>query len=151
MMSITHAVSGAYIASVLPNPLLYVPLALACHYAQDFIPHWDFGTGIKKGVRSIKATFMFALIDLIIAALLIMIFWQQTPFDFNIHIWMGAFAGIFPDLMEAPTTFLGMKMKFLRPLAHLHDVVHHSTTSIAWGILPQLLIIVTVGYLALLG
>lgn len=144
-MTVSHAVSGAFIASALPNPLLYIPVALACHYAQDSIYHWDFGTGMTKaGTRSIKQTFILAALDALLGIALIALIWQQTPLDFNIHIWLGAFFCILPDLMEMPHLFFKKDFLLTRPLERWHDFIHRSTSNIFLGILPQIIIVLLI-------
>lgn len=41
MTAINHAVTGALIAVVVPNPLLAIPLALVSHLALDALPHFS--------------------------------------------------------------------------------------------------------------
>ncbi len=42
MTLLTHAVIGAAVASVSPNPLAAFFLAWLSHYCADAIPHWDY-------------------------------------------------------------------------------------------------------------
>jgi hypothetical protein len=145
MMTVSHAVSGAFIAAALPNPLLYIPLCLACHYAEDFVYHWDIGTGMhKEGARGLKITFLLALFDALLAIALVAIFWRQTPWHFDLNIWFGAFFAILPDLIELPHIFLGKDFKILRLPEKWHDFVHRSTPNIWLGLLPQVIVILSI-------
>lgn len=49
MTGFNHGMTGAAIALTVRQPVLAVPLAFASHYAQDIVPHWDYGTGRKDG------------------------------------------------------------------------------------------------------
>ncbi|MBP7768684.1 hypothetical protein KA082_02515, partial [Candidatus Woesebacteria bacterium] len=71
MLSIPHALTGAFIASKFSNPLIYIPAAIAAHYLQDWIPHWDVGTGLSKGTRKRSTAIMLELVDLAITGALI--------------------------------------------------------------------------------
>ena len=73
MLSVSHAATGAFIASKLPHPALYIPLTLAAHYLQDWIPHWDVGTGLSNGTRSKRTAMILEIFDL--AASVGLIYW----------------------------------------------------------------------------
>jgi len=68
MLSIAHSATGAIIAAKVQNPFLYVPIVLALHYLQDFIPHWDVGTGLTNGSRKRIHAFFLEWIDLVLSA-----------------------------------------------------------------------------------
>lgn len=40
MFVTSHLLTGAAIGSVVPNPLLTIPLAFVSHFAMDALPHW---------------------------------------------------------------------------------------------------------------
>ena len=64
MLSIPHTLTGAFIASKLPHPALYIPLTVSMHYLQDWIPHWDVGTGLSSGKRKRTTAIFLELFDL---------------------------------------------------------------------------------------
>jgi hypothetical protein len=140
MLSISHSLTGALIASKLPHPLLYVPLTLACHYLQDWIPHWDVGTGLSNGKRKRSTAIALEIVELVISVILIYFFWKDTDVSIMLHIWAGAFTGLVPDFLEAPRNFLKWEPKFLKPLNEFHNQFHHSTPIIWLGLLPQVLL-----------
>ncbi len=144
MLSIPHTLTGAFIASKLPNPLLYVPLMLAMHYLQDWIPHWDVGTGLSNGKRRRGTAIFLELIELVISAFLIYRFFQHQPQAIQPHIWLGALTGIIPDLLEAPRNFLRWEPAFLKPLNEFHGKFHHSTPVIWFGLLPQIVVVLLI-------
>ncbi len=147
MLSISHALTGAFIASKLPHPALYIPLTLATHYLEDWIPHWDVGTGLSSGMRKIKTAFLLELIDLAISIVVVYLFWQAGQTKIQYHVWIGAFTSLIPDFLEAPRNFLEWEPFFLKPFNKFHSCFHHSVTNKVLGLTPQ---IVTVGLILLL-
>ena len=143
MLSVTHATAGAYIATLFPNPLIYIPAGVALHYLGDSVPHWD--AGVLPHHRSRTALIIAGSIDLLLAGLLVFFLFQKTiPHSWagiNYHAWFGAGAGILPDVIEIPHSIFGLQPKFLQPFFKIHNRVHRKTTNFIWGIIPQILII----------
>jgi hypothetical protein len=144
MLSISHSITGAFIASKLPHPGLYVPLTLAAHYFQDWIPHWDVGTGLSNGKRKRKSAVVMELIELVIAATLIYFFWQRGQAQIQWHIWIAAFVGLIPDFLEAPRNFLKWEPNWLKPINAFHNLFHHSTLNKYVGLTPQIILVAAV-------
>lgn len=150
MLSISHAVTGAFIAVKVGNPALAIPLILLSHYLEDAIPHWDAGTGLGSGQKSRHAAFIHGSIDLVLAGILIFVFFSPhitLPLDpkssllISTPLW-GAFAGLFPDFLEAPRNFLKYEPWFLKPLNRFHHSFHHSIPRTLDGLAPQILLLV---------
>lgn len=145
MLSIPHALTGAFIASKFSNPLIYIPITLACHYIQDWIPHWDVGTGLSKGKRKRSTAFALELVDLAITVALIYWFWNDRASDSTYyHIWFGAFIGLLPDFMEAPRNFLKWEPFFFKPFNDLHGKFHHSIPNMWLGLAPQFIVVIAI-------
>lgn len=144
MLSIPHTLTGAFVASQLPNPLLYVPITLGMHYLQDWIPHWDVGTGLSSGKRKRSTAILLELVDLAVSACLIYLFFGDLSSDLQAHIWIGALMGIMPDLLESPRNFLKWEPWFLKPLNEFHGKFHHSTPRMLVGLAPQVVVVVTI-------
>ena len=144
MLSISHSVTGAFIATKLPNPLLYIPLIFASHYLEDWIPHWDVGAGLSTGKRKRSTAIILEIVELSISAGLIYWFWQHGSSQLNVNAWAGAFTGLVPDFLEAPRNFLGWEPKIIQPLNKLHGMFHHSTLNIPFGLAPQFLVVAVV-------
>lgn len=143
MLSISHALTGAFIAHNLPEPYLFVPLALLSHYFLDHIYHFDAGVGIKNGKRKLTTTFFLASADLLLALILVAVLWKQSPTNFSWQIWLGAFFGVLSDLLEIPQTIFRQTwhLKLLQPFYSWHDKFHRSTTNVFWGLLPQFILV----------
>ena len=166
MLSVAHGLTGAYFASLVPDqPLIYIPAAIAFHFLEDAVPHWDFGTGMRSGKKSKLLAYSLEIFDLILMAALIFLLWQHSladPFysppwtayfwqQIDWPIWLGALAGIVVDLLEFPHSALGLNLPFLKPLHDFHHRIHQSTTNIFFGLLPQVLVIISIIYLVILG
>jgi hypothetical protein len=147
MLSIPHSLTGAYIASQIPHPIIYTPLAIGSHYLGDWIPHWDFGTGLSLGKRKKSTAIFLEIIELIISFTLIYFFFQKGIQQIQWHIWTGALLGILPDLLDAPRNFLKIRFKLLDPIYDLHHFFHHSTPHIFFGLLPQIIVVAAIYFL----
>lgn len=147
MLSIPHALTGAFIASKLPNPLLYIPLTVAMHYLEDWIPHWDVGTGLTSGKRKRSTAILLELVELVATIALIYFFFKNSAVELQTHIWLGALVGISPDLVEAPRNFLRWEPWFIKPFNDLHGLFHHSTHNKIIGLLPQVVVVLVIWFL----
>lgn len=147
MLSIPHSLTGALIATKLPHPLLYIPLAFGFHYLQDWIPHWDVGTGLSSGKRKRSTAIILELVELVITFGLLFYFFQKGQTTIQYHMWFGALAGITPDFIEAPRNFLKWEPWFIKPLNRVHGYFHHSTPNIVVGLLPQVVFVVVIWFL----
>lgn len=151
MLSISHAATGAFIATKLGNPYLAIPLILLSHYLEDAVPHWDAGTGLGSGKKTRRAAFIHGVIDLVIAGLIVLAFYPSVIHDvqyltFSVlslaPIW-GAFAGLLPDFIEAPRNFWKYEPSWLKPINKFHHSFHHSIPSMLDGLAPQIILLVT--------
>lgn len=151
MLSVSHAVTGAFIASHFPDPLLATPLIFATHYLEDLIPHWDAGTGLSSGRKSPKSAFLHELPDLALAAILVLVFFPLPSFHLSSllfylkepQIW-GSLLALLPDFLEAPRNFLKKEPRWLTPINRLHQRFHHSIPRVVDGLAPQLLLLVLI-------
>ena len=147
MLSITHGLTGAFIASHLANPLYSFPTIITVHYLQDLIPHWDLGTGLTKHLKTKKlAFFQELLIDFPLSALFVYFIFRQYQ-TFSIYPWLGWFFGLLPDFIEFPYLFLNWRFFPITHLARLHAFTHRSTNHKIIGLLPQFAIIIAIYYL----
>ncbi len=147
MLSISHSLTGAFIASKLPNPILFIPLIFLSHYLEDWIPHWDVGTGLSNGKRSRKTALLLEFGELAITIGLVYWFWQSGSAVLNSTAWAGAFVGLVPDFLEAPRNFLKWEPRFIKPLNEIHGLFHHSTPNMLFGLMPQVIVVAMVALL----
>lgn len=144
MLSVSHGLTGALIAVKVSHPLLFIPLCLGAHYLEDWIPHWDVGTGLSNGKRKKSTAIGLEIIDLVVTAILIYLFWQSAGMA---TLWLaaaGAFIALLPDFIEAPRNFLHWEPFFIKPLNDLHGMFHHSTPNMIFGLMPQLITILAI-------
>ena len=147
MLSISHGLTGAFVATLLPHPLLYVPLALGLHYLEDWTLHWDVGTGLSSGKRKRQTALLLELVDLALMIVAIYYIWQQTGTPLTIHTWIGTLAALTPDFMESPRNFLTWDPSWLKPFNNFHHNFHHSTPNMMLGLAPQAMVVATVWFL----
>lgn len=156
MLSISHAVTGAFIAVKVANPALAVPLILLSHYLEDAIPHWDVGTGMGKGLKNPTLALRHEFVDLALAVTLVLLFYHsQFPLVPNLATasvrnfapYWGAFLGLLPDFLEAPRNFLKYEPAWLRPINRFHRIFHHSIPHVLDGLAPQLILLTILWFL----
>lgn len=141
MLSIAHGTTGAFIASKIPNPLISLPLAVAIHYIQDYIPHWDVGQGLTKKTKSKKSAFLQELfVDFPLSLVLVYFFFQHGK-PFNPLLFLGWFFSLLPDFLEAPKNFLSYEPKILAPFNKFHHSLHKSIPNKFLGLIPQIALI----------
>jgi len=144
MLSIAHGPTGAFIASIIPNPVISLPLALAAHYLEDRVPHWDVGQGLSKQTKSKKLAFIQELtIDFPLSILIVFLFFQLGR-PFNPIIWLGWFFGLLPDFLEFPHLFLKWNFFPINKLDDIHKYFHRSTPELFLGLAPQIAVLVLI-------
>jgi hypothetical protein len=148
MLSISHSLTGAFLAVALRNPVLVVPVVLASHYLEDWFPHWDVGTGLSNGTRKKNHALTMEFIELGLSFGLLYWIFQAGMSEVNWLAWFGAFLALLPDFMEAPRNFLKWEPAWLKPLNDLHHAFHHSTPNILRGLTPQIVLWVLIAWLA---
>lgn len=148
MLSISHAATGALIATKIHNPLISIPLVIASHFLEDKFPHWDVGQGITKKHKSKKSAFIQELIFDFPASIIYVYFVFQHQLPLNYYVWLGWFFGLLPDFIEFPRLFLGLKHPLLEKFSQLHKKFHHSIPDVFWGLTPQILLLLVITLLA---
>jgi hypothetical protein len=146
MVSISHAVTGAYIASMMPDqPWLYLPLAFGSHFVLDYVTHFDLGIAMKMYRWNKLEIAIWESLDLLVAGVLVAVIWGQSAANFNWAIWLGALVSVTPDFMEATDYFFECPLKILKPFYKFHHDFHNSTRNVFWGLLPQVILVITLG------
>ena len=151
MLSISHAVTGAFIATKVSNPVLAIPLILLSHYLEDAIPHWDAGTGLGSGKKTRQMALTHGIIDLALAGIIVLVFYySRYPLVPNFAIasvqnfapYFGAFIALLPDFIEAPRNFFKYEPAWLRPINKFHQSFHHSIPRMFDGLAPRILLLI---------
>jgi len=144
MTLIAHGITGAFIATKITNPLLSFPIIIASHYFEDWIPHFDFGTGLSNGSKTKKDAFIGGLVDFAAMCLALLWFWQLANPQIAWLAYYGAFVAILPDFLHAPEVFLGFQPFFSKPFDQLHKLIHTSTNNKVIGIGTQVAVILAI-------
>ena len=142
MLSVAHATTGAFISKKIAPLYISLPLALASHYLEDAIPHWDVGQGLTKGHTSKKQAFWRELLVDFPLSIILVYFLFQAGHPFELRIWLGWFVGLLPDFIEFPKNFLTWQPWPIRQLNDFHGRFHHSTPRIFYGLVPQIALLV---------
>ena len=132
MILAAHALTGATVASLIPNhPVLGFVAGFGSHFVIDTIPHWGYELsslerGDKLGTNSIgKLTsgafsldVLRVVIDCFVGVLLVYFVFHSLPIS-RFTVALGAFGALIPDGLQ----FLYVKWKwaFLRPLQIFHE------------------------------
>lgn len=118
MTASNHAMTGALIGLLLPQPLIAVPLAIASHFICDAIPHFGGGDNAISS-RWFKRLLQ---VDALGCLLLVIVLAVMQPVGWPLAI-LAAFLAASPDIMWLP--------KFLHA-RHGHDVTWHEGNPVLW-------------------
>jgi hypothetical protein len=94
MIFTPHAVAGAAIGILIPNPWLAVPVAIASHYALDSLLHWQETLAPYEPTRR---TYARIALDIPAGIALVALFSHWNPGQ-ALTIWLGAGAALLPDI-----------------------------------------------------
>lgn len=140
MLELPHAMVGAAIVTLIPNPLISLPLALASHFITDYVPHWNPHLSIEKKTLGHYKTesVVLIIIDCFLALTIgALIAFQSSNFGVVIA---GCFLAVLPDVIEIPHFFLNLKIGWIEKLLHFQRN-HQWNVPIVWGMLSQILVI----------
>ncbi len=120
------------LVKMIPHPVLGLLAALFSHFVVDMLPHWNWHPSIKP------LSLLGMTLDLILAQILTFyIFFGYGEGNFLLPL--GAFLGILPDLLEAPTVLLGWRIRGVDKLMRLQSRLQ-TNTELLPGILSQILL-----------
>ena len=144
MTATAHALIGASIARIVPDPVIGLPLALFSHFICDKVPHWDPMTTAKE--KSRRLILYQTVADVLVGYFLVFLFFFVFTQSANpTYILLSAFVAQLPDWLEIPYVFLDSKTppfyqnyKFQK---WLHDVGFNARMRAPWGVVTQLVVI----------
>lgn len=141
MLELPHTLVGAAIATVIPNPLISLPLSLLSHFIADYVPHWNphLNTELKTLGKVSTRSKVIVMAD---AGLALMIGTYIAARSTNfIVVILACFLAVAPDVAEIPYYFLGLKnVSWIRKLIN-YQRAHQWNVKPLWGILSQLIVI----------
>lgn len=144
MLSIAHVATGSFIATKVGHPLIAIPLIFASHYLEDWIPHWDVGTGLSTGKRKKEDAIKMEFVDLALSGLIVVLFWQVGGSSIPWAAYWGGAVALLPDFMEAPRNFWKWEPKWLKPINTFHGFFHHSIPNKVLGLIPQVIVLIVI-------
>lgn len=144
MLDASHALIGASIAKLVPNPYIGYPLSFLSHILADYVPHWDLNT--RKAKRSKLTLISFSLLDAAIGFSTGWLIFKSTVDP--IYLLSMMFAAQLPDWLEAPYHVFDWKFW---PFTYIKNFqsVHHNKLGLPWGLVIQIVVVVILITLAL--
>lgn len=123
MILTTHALAGAVIGKLIPNPWIVIPASLVIHFSMDHLRHGEY-VEIFQNREAVKKTWWKVALDLLFAFVIPLAFVYFGNFDYiqTRNIMLGVLFSTLPDAI----TFLYWKFdfKFLAPYYQFHSWVH---------------------------
>ena len=136
MLTTPHAVTGAMIGTLLPNPILVVPVAMGSHFVLDSIPHWQ--ETLAPYIPT-KKTYIRLPIDIVLAVILVWLMAHWQPSNGG-TIWLGAISANVPDFDSIVALMPKLKRGLVKKYWDWHCKIQRETSSM-WGVLTQLVVI----------
>jgi hypothetical protein len=136
MLNASHALIGASLAKLVPNPYLGLPLSLASHFLTDLIPHWDLRT--RKTKRSKPKIVVYSLTDAFIGYLIgYLLFASSVPLPYLAAM---MFTSQLPDWLEAPYHVFDWRFPPFSNIKKFQSKLHRKL-DLPWGLVTQILIL----------
>ena len=136
MLAASHVLIGASLASLMPNPVAGLPLALGLHFLGDLLPHWDLRT--RHVTRSKLKTIILSLTDVGIGFFIgWWLFGKTVPVPYLIAM---MFTAQLPDWLEAPYHIFDWNFPPFSSIKKLQSRLHHKL-DLPWGLVWQVLIV----------
>ena len=138
-----HVAVGVAIGSLIPNPVIAVPLALASHFVLDAVPHWDdigLGRLNQRQGRIPGPPFRRILLDFLLALsfVLFFVYWSMPDWGVAVNISACAIAAILPDAYYIPVAFFGWRWGFVMWVVRLQSRVQQAAKAPRlFGLLTQ--------------
>lgn len=133
MTATNHTITGAVIATLIPIPIVAIPLAFLAHFVLDALPHFGFDDHSDKNFIFILAgDFALAM------AVLISIFLLQLP-NWPLLIASGIVCAS-PDLMWLPRWITELKGKTPKPMGFVrkfHAKIQWAEVQDQFGVLSE--------------
>ena len=143
MLDASHALIGASIAKLVPNPYIGLPLNLILHFFFDITPHWDLRT--RKTKRSKLNIIALSLTDAFIGfSIGYLLFNQTIPLP---YLFASMFIAQFPDWLEAPYHIFEWNFFPFSSIKKLQSKLHNKL-DLPWGLVIQILIVLFFIFLA---
>ena len=144
MLDASHALIGASIAKLIPNPYLGYSLSFLSHILADYFPHWDLNT--RKVKRPKLFLISFSLFDAFLGFLAGWLLFSSSVEP--IYLFSMMFMAQLPDWLESPYHVFNWKFWPFSYIKHFQSV-HHNKLNLPWGLILQILAVAIIVTLAL--
>ncbi len=131
MLETPHALVGMLVVTLIPNPLVSLPLAFLSHFAVDMLPHWNWEPDARP------LSLLGIVLDMILLQIITARVAFQSPLSLNIAA--GALFAILPDVLEAPYIFFGLENRYIKKLTVIQKNLQNNVP-IAPGIITQIIL-----------
>ncbi len=143
MTATVHALVGASIATMIPNPVVALPIIFISHFLLDKIPHWDPLT--NKANKTFNRILTEIGLDYLVSYLLVIVIFGAIFHNQNLpYLLVAAFVSQLPDTLEGP--YILTKKHFpvfyqLYQVQHwFHDVWFNARLKAPWGVVTQVVV-----------
>ncbi len=143
MLDVSHALIGASIAKLIPNPYLGYPLSLLTHILADRTPHWDFNT--RKVKRTKLTIIILSLSDAFIGFYLGFLLFKSSVNP--VYLFSMMFVAQLPDWLEAPFHIFNWKFFPFSAIKRFQST-HHQKLDLPWGLVTQIAVVLLIILLA---
>jgi hypothetical protein len=145
MLELPHAVVGATIAVLIPEPAISLPLALASHFIMDLYPHWNphIGQELKRFGKITSPTMAILWADSTSALIICLAFAKLLLPDYSraAILLLCCFLSVLPDVIEIPIFIFHKKWAFLKKLARIFSKLQ-SRLPVPAGIYTQIIVLI---------
>ena len=142
MLSASHAVIGASLAKLIPNPYFGFPLSLVSHFLGDLFPHWDFRT--RKTKHSKLTTITLSLSDAFVGYAIGYLIFPSIPLW---YLFSMMFVAQLPDWLESPYHIFDWNFPPFSSIKKLQSKLHYKL-DLPWGLILQILAVALITFLA---
>jgi len=131
MLETPHALVGMLVVTLIPNPLVSLPLAFLSHFAVDMLPHWNWEPDARP------LSLLGIVLDMILLEIITARVAFQSPLSLNIAA--GALFAILPDVLEAPYIFFGLENRYIKKLTMIQKNLQNNVPIVP-GIITQIIL-----------
>jgi hypothetical protein len=143
MLLTPHVLVGTAIASIVPNPVVSVPLSIAFHFLGDMVPHWDFYTDTTREQRSKGWRVIGVMGDLGLAVAAGMYFtcyfaWVIKDPSLSVNAFLCGIGSVIPDALTAPYIYRENGVNIVSDAIHKIQSKMQFPAKLPWGIITQI-------------
>ncbi len=153
MLLTPHTTVGLAIATVIPNPIISVPLSFFMHFMGDLVPHWDFYSHTTKEERVRGWRPIAVMADLVAGVAIgltvtLYTLWVKHNSMLALNMFLCGIASVLPDALETPNLYLKHEPKLLQLISRTQAKLQFQA-KLPWGIISQFVVMGLMGWIIL--